>query len=154
MYEKYHTALRLMDACIATKEMEKPENGWPERRLTFVNRDGRTHAKLHPCHEAWDICFDFIYENFAKPDTAMAEMWTKWKNDHPEIRVTQDTILLTDSKEMERLLRSMPPELAEQVFPVGIARFLLRDAAMPLNHRFLRTFKQFHEWYGTMILAD
>jgi len=153
MYEKYHTALRLMNAVISTNGVIEPETGWPVRELTYIQRDGKTRVKLHPCHAEWDILFDYVFANFAKPDTAMVDdLWEKWSADHPEVSVTQKTILLCGCEEMERLLYSMPPELAEQVFPVGIARYLLRDIRLPLNHRRLRTFKQFHDWYGPMIL--
>ncbi len=150
MYEKYHTALRLMNDCIATKTLERPAEGWPMKQLVSI--DGDPYEKeYHPAHSAWDICFDFIFANFAEPDTAMGTT-KKWGRDHPEVKATTD-ILMAGGEEMVWMLHSMPPELAEQVFPVGVARFLLRDAALPIQHRLLRTFKQFHEWYGSMILA-
>jgi len=152
MYAKFVTALRLMDDCIATKHMAEPAEGWPIVELNTY-KDAPKQGALHPCHAAWDICFDFILANFSRPATSMVDgEWVRWKAGHPEIDATK-MLLLVDAKEIQRLVRSMPPELAEQVFPVSIARFLLRENTMPLNHRLLRTFKQFHEWYGPMILA-
>ena len=157
MYEKYHTALRLMDACLATKDLAKPEGGWKgtylsEDRNRWVTNDG----PIHPCHAAWDACFDFIFANFAKPETAMDGGLINWHSKHAEVGLVRPLIDGTDKtrgEEIEAVLRGIPPKLCEEVFPVGIARFLMRDCAIPVNHRMLRTFKQFHDWYGTMILS-
>jgi hypothetical protein len=54
---------------------------------------------------------------------------------------------------MIEAIRAIPPVISEVVFPVAIARFLLRDHCMPLNHKKLATFAEFHKRYATMILS-
>lgn len=134
MYEKYLTALELMDACIATKFNIKQS-----------------------CVDTWDDCFDFILANFAKPQTARQDgVPVDWSTKHSEIDLVRpliDGTYKTQGQEIEDVLRGIPPALAEEIFPVGIARYLLRDMNLPFDHRQSRTFKQFVSWYGTMILC-
>jgi len=158
MYEKYVEALRLMDVCIATKEAIKPEGeGWPERALQVpAGWTGQTSASMHPCHQAWDDCFNFIYANFVRPETSIPSNGKlDYNMKHPEIDMVRpiiDGTYPSGGPEMEAVLRGIPPVLLDQIWPVAVARFLLRDKRLPLSHRWLFTFKEFHERYGNMIL--
>lgn len=160
MYEKYVEALRLMDVCIATKEAVKPEGeDWPERALQVPQGwTGPTTAKMHPCHQAWDDCFNFIFANFAWPETGQPDGGCcNWNTKHPEVEMVRpliDGTYKSGGSEMEAIMRSIPPVLLDEIWPVGIARFLLRDHQMPLNHRWLFTFREFHNRYGNMILSS
>lgn len=158
MYEKYVEALRLMDICIATKDAVKPEGeGWPERPLRNAYPGCAQTAKMHPCHQAWDDCFNFIFANFAWPETGQKNgEGCNWDTKHREVEMVRpliDGTYRAGGPEMEAIMRSIPPVLLDEVWPVGIARFLLRDQRLPLNHRWLFTFKEFHERYGNMILS-
>jgi hypothetical protein len=147
MYEKYITALQLMDAAVATKSAIKPEAGWGETEGV------RNH---HPCVFAWDACFDFVFANFAKPQTAADSGSVRVDIRHLEVSLVRpliDGTYETRGQQIEEVLRSIPPKLAEEIFPVGVGRYLLRDAALPFDHRKSRTFSQFHNWYGSMILS-
>lgn len=156
MYEKYVTALRLMDACIATKDAVCPEGGWPEMPLRNAYPGCKQTAPMHPCHQAWDNCFNFIFANFAWPETGMKDGGViNYNAKHPEMAMVRpliDGTYKTGSAEMEAVMRSIPPVLLDEIWPVGIGRFLLRDQQMPINHRLLFTFLEFHNRYGTMIL--
>lgn len=147
MYEKYVEALRLMDECVKTKQFTQPETGW-----------GAPYGirGLHPCIPAWDACFDFIFANFAKPQTGVNNPPVSCDSIHAEVKLVKSIIdgtYKTGGAEIEDLLRGIPPSLCEEIFPVCVARYLLRDMWMPFDLRKSATFSQFHLWYGTMILS-
>lgn len=110
MYEKYVTALQMMDAVVATKDLIKPVTGWGAPYGT----DG-----LHPCHPLWDVCFDFIFENFNKPETAIQPKdqgiinYERYPH-HAEIDLVRPLINSTyraGGEEIEEVLRGIPPKI-------------------------------------------
>lgn len=153
MYEKYHIALRLMKDCADTTRLVRPENGWPLRPVRFVYKDRVTELECHPCHDSFDACFKFIYANFKEPETSNYDLFKDWKGTHPEFEAMH-LVLESTPAEFTRLLYSMPPELAEEVFPVAVARFLLCRCQIPLDYRLLSTFGEFDRRYHTMIFRD
>jgi len=64
---------------------------------------------------------------------------------------TQDILRQGTSEEK---LRKVPPVIIESAWPVALVKVILRDRAIPLDHRKMRSFKQFHEQYGWAILYD
>lgn len=138
-YEKYSTTLALMDACVATKDL--PRTGWS---------DG-----THPCHATWDACFDFVFANFAKPQTANSdnELNFRFTTGHPEFDLVRPLFNGTyKGDEFERMLRSIPPKFSEEIFPVAVFRYLISDLMLPLNHLHLNGFSEYHKLYSPMHL--
>ena len=62
-------------------------------------------------------------------------------------------MLRMNATEFMDKLATLPPYFSEVIFPVSVARYMLRELQIPLNHRKLATFGEFHKRYGTMILA-
>lgn len=103
---------------------------------------------------AFDHLFEYLHKRWAEPMSAMDAA-------DPRIQITAaskhevlDCAELLVMKEAEFIakLESLPPYFAEHIFPVAVARYMLRDLAMPINHRKCSQFKEFHRRYGPMIL--
>jgi hypothetical protein len=154
-YEKYIRSLELYDAVLATKNAVEPEGGWPLRE--WVTGSVTQSGPLHPCHAAWDTLFSYIYDNFFLPETAMKDgEWPSGVSLHEEVKLVTpiiDGTYSSPSETLEEAIRKIPPVIAEVVWPVAIARLLLRDHRMPFNHRMSDTFTEFHHRYGPMILT-
>ena len=166
MYEKYIEALRLMDIVIALKTAPVPEGGWPTAEFTSAHY-GKQLFAVHPMHAAWDDCFNYMHDHFEHPKTgttkepmnvfdrvkleSISEETIKFELD--KCRPLIDGTYPARGPEMDALMRSIPPQLLDIVWAVGVARFLLRDHCLPINHRLLTTFRRFHQMYGYMILA-
>lgn len=157
MYAKYIKALELMDAVIATKSIEPPEEGWIGCYLENGTYKPRKNATLdHPCNAAWDEAYTFIHANFVIPES-MSDGSDRYNSVHAEVALCKPLIDGTyppGSAEMIAAIRAIPPVIAEVVFPVAIARFLLRDHQIPVSHLKLKTFREFHKRYATMILSS
>lgn len=142
MYEKYITALQLMDNVVATKVT--PGYG--------PNGIANRYRNLHPTHVAWDICFNFIFENFRKPETALVGGFPPIDK-HREIDLASELIYRNSQLiEFEKILRAIPPVLSEEIFPVAVFRYLMHDMEIVINHRKLNTISQCLQWYSTMLM--
>jgi hypothetical protein len=126
MYTKYIEALKMMDAVIAVGQDEKE------------------------CLVKWDELFVYIHANFESPRSGMMDKEYDVRVDYDFCRPVVDG---TFRENMEEVMRSIPPALLDIVWPVGIARFLLRECRVRLNHRWSATFGEFHSRYGYMILG-
>jgi len=137
MYEKYVTALRLMDQTILARTDPKVE--------------GETR---HPVTVKWDELFTFIYANFEKPVSAKG-CWNNpaFKEEYDLCRPFIDGTFRAPSEELESRIRRIPPVILDVVWPIAIARFLARDCGLPFNHRESRTFTEFHYRYGNMVVS-
>jgi len=146
-----------MDLIIAAKGAVETEDApWPMRPIPNPMQGRPTTAKMHPCHQAWDDCFNFIYTNFARPETSSGS-GADCASIHLEVLLCKpiiDGTYKTGGPEMDVVMRAIPPVLLDVVWPVGIARFLLRDHQIPIGHRYLFTFDEFHKRYGTMIISS
>ena len=60
----------------------------------------------------------------------------------------------TVGKIAENEIRKIPPVYIEEVWPAAMMKVILRDRALPISHRKLKTFGRFHNTYGWMILND
>jgi hypothetical protein len=101
----------------------------------------------------WDHIFTYIHANWASPAAAAATAGHGFSGDQrAEVFDCKETLRMS-AAEIEARLETLPPYFTESVFPVAVARFLLRELAIPLNHRDTVTFREFHDRYGTMILA-
>lgn len=151
-YEKHITALRLMDAVIATKGLCR----YPDTDTWGVPYFS---LELSPCHEAWDELFTFINANFEDPkiDTlthkdrkAQAKLCSPYIDNTFSVWNEDGNTRIVNA-ELEAMIRSIPPVILDIVWPVSIARFLMRDHWIPLNHRMSSTFAEFDRRYGAMI---
>ena len=156
MYEKYITALRLMDAVISVKDAPTPPEGWMITPRGYdpndLTKKERAPGILHPVNLAWDELFTFVHSNFETPVSA-ARGRTDYKEEYDLCRPFIDGTYRAPSQELEGMIRSIPPVILDVVWPVSIARLLLRDHSVPFNHRLSTTFKEFHDRYGHMILS-
>jgi hypothetical protein len=125
MYTKYIEALRMMDEVIAVGKDEK-----------------QTLTK-------WDELFTYIHANFESPHIGKAAEGYDVRVDYNYCRPVIDGSF---RENMEEVIRSIPPILLDIVWPIGIARFLLRENRVKFNHRWSTTFGEFHDRYGYMIL--
>jgi hypothetical protein len=108
----------------------------------------------------WDKLFTFIHANFVIPQSATGngvEHNREWQD---AFNVEKDLCSPfisgaygAPSKELYEMLTTIPPVIAEVVYPIVIARYLLRDAQIRFSHRKSCTFSEFHRRYGNMILG-
>ena len=149
-YEKYTTALSMMDLVVAAGELHTKEPSWREI-------DPELRAKIEVL---WDELYTYIFANFEQPesaahgDTVGATDENKNKlfpKDHPEIRSMTEMFKL-NREEIEARLHEIPPTILEQCFPVWIARYLLAFRVCPVRHGKLTTFSKFVEYYGYMVI--
>ncbi len=114
---------------------------------------------LQQCNDAWDHLFTYIHANWAVPNTAMKDGECTF--DYPTMTSDQGKIAVFDCNMMLRMphdefvakLESLPPYFSEIVFPIAVGRYLLRDLYLPIQHRDLKTFSEFHNRYGRIILT-
>lgn len=129
MHEKYIHALQLMDDTIASKDV-----------------DDLMHSNC-------DLCFNYIYLNFAEPNTSAANDVVSVEDRKRDLDLCRPLIDGTyKTGEMEDVLRRIPPILLDEVWPVAILRFMLRDQRLRIDHRKLKIFKEFYNRYSVMIL--
>jgi hypothetical protein len=106
--------------------------------------------------DAWDHLFTYIHNHWAKPMTAIepgALVEYRARTSVEASEIFDCGVMMTMSRdELLAKLESLPPYFTESVFPVAVGRWLLRDMAIPLNHRKSTTFREFHNRYATMIL--
>lgn len=92
-------------------------------------------------HHAFDRMFEHIFATF------------KHEKTEETFLVVRD-MLRGENPIDEAKLRKVPPVVIESAWPVAMVKIILRDRAMPINHRQLKTFKRFHDTYGDYILSD
>lgn len=100
--------------------------------------------------ECWDFLFDYIHTNWSRPtrvNSGEADLLRK------EARACRE-MLIMNANEIQAKLETLPPYFAEFLFPVAVGRYLLRELRLPVDHRKLRTYMEFCNRYGRMILAD
>ena len=104
---------------------------------------------------AWDFLFEYIHANWTPPAMMTGDIWQQPRTDEQKVEVYDCRQLLsyTTMEELEERLASLPPYYSEAIFPIAVGRYLLRNLALPINHRALKTFKEFHERYGSTILS-
>lgn len=150
MSEKHIEAIRLFDLVLATKDIPAPQDGWD--RMSYPHMTVGTN--IHPGHAAWDVLFEYMHLNFALPETSSNVATDEQRKvEFDLVRPLIDKTFIAPSAELLAMIKSIPPVILEVVFPVAMARYILRDARLDLNHRQLKTFKMFHDRYGTMILG-
>ena len=101
---------------------------------------------------AWDHMFDYIHNHWAKPLTAAGQVNAFTAGEMSEVVGCRE-LLQMSAEEITEKLSTRPPYFTESLFPVAVARYMLRELAIPLNHRLITTFSEFRSRYGRMILA-
>lgn len=107
--------------------------------------------------DAWDHMFTYIHANWEIPESYITGWVDKVPTDvrnevHAAVKEC-DSLLMMPKEEFVAKLASLPTFFSEYCFPIAVARFMLRDAGIYLNHR-AKTFTEFHNRYGYIILAD
>ena len=109
--------------------------------------------------QAWDHLFTYIHERWAAPATAFPRLGKrdydrKTTAEMMKERLDCKAMLAMSRDELVAHLATLPPYFTEEVFPVAVARYLLRDLRLNFFHRKATTFTEFHRRYGDMILSS
>jgi len=107
---------------------------------------------------AFDHLFGYIHAHWADPLTAISSgasfgFNARWTVAEQQELSNCKAMLIMSSEELADRLASLPPYFAEHIFPVSVARYLLRDIKIPLDHRKNIQFREFHRRYGQMVLC-
>jgi hypothetical protein len=150
-YEKYITATNLMSDCVAAHN-EDPEQG--PKNFSWSN---------DKCHTAWDECYAFVHANFQDPATAIVDGETFAEcvarigaaTCENEVQLCRELLAIgRENNELLNKIKTLPPVFAEVIFPVALARYMLRDARMTISANKLNTFKEFYRRYANMIMES
>lgn len=141
-YARHIHVLELL-ASIPRKEIEPNWNG--ARRIGVVTPDEAIAV--------WDHLFGYIHENWEIPTSASASWYESLSGDQRAEVDDCRSMLEMNCEELEARLRTLPPYFTEYIFPIAVGRYLLRDLWLPFDHRKSRTFTEFHNRYGKMILG-
>jgi hypothetical protein len=123
----------------------------------YVNRRRKEVMTSEEAVAAFDHLFHYIHTNWQQPVTAnpvdtqlltFPQMTAANKHEYIDCR----EMLRMKQEEFVAKLESLPPHFQEYLFPVAVARYMLRELAMPINHRKSTQFREFHRRYGNMIL--
>ncbi len=115
---------------------------------------------VQQANECWDHLYTYIHANWAPPVSAKVEGKQDWESFAETKRneiIDCRNMLAMSYEELEEKLQTLPPYFLEHIFPVAVARYLLNSyggKCIPVNHRQVTTFKEFHERYSYMILAS
>lgn len=107
----------------------------------------------------WDILYEYIHENFDAPASSYPnQTFFALKGDKPkaveqEIKECREMLRNHGAEELISRIEAIPPEYSDMIFPVAIARYLLRDCRVPIHPNMVKTFDEFHQRYGPMILG-
>ena len=107
--------------------------------------------------DCWDHIFYYIHEHWAPPMSAKGNVEYRATTAEQTEYLDCKTMLLMSAKELSDKLESLPPYFTESLFPVAVARHLLRwngPHGLNISPRTLRTFDEFHRRYARMILAE
>jgi hypothetical protein len=106
---------------------------------------------------AFDHLFEYIHTHWGAPLTASyTEPLSKEPFTPGEQAEVFDCGVMMQMKHNDLVskLESLPPYFTEAIFPVAVARYMLRDLSVPLAHRKSITFTEFYHRYGRMVLRD
>ncbi len=110
--------------------------------------------------DAFDHMFEYIHANWAEPNSAMKKGGDQVYNYQPistpgGIGEIYDCRLMLrmSADEFEAKLSSLPPYFSEVIFPIAVARYMIRDLRLMIDHRKSKMFMDFHRRYGRIILS-
>lgn len=145
-FTKHIWVLQKLSTIPRIEASDPPRPSWRSQRPAV-------RMSLADANATWDHLFEYIHHNWDIPSTAAMSWWTQTSGDCQAEIFDCRVMLEMDPDELEAKLESLPPYFTESIFPVAVARYLLRDLALPFNHRQTTTFTEFHNRYGKMILA-
>lgn len=100
---------------------------------------------------AFDHLFTYIHEHWPRPMSAgcMAAPTAVEKQEFVDCRAMLDM----NHEKLIAKLETLPPYFREEIFPVAVARYMLRDLQLKVDHHWAVVFMEFHSRYGNMILG-
>ena len=101
---------------------------------------------VEKCNDAFDHILVYIHTNWIAPSAIVD---TEFKVNVFDCR----EMLRMRRDELEDKLASLPPYFSEVIFPIAVARYMLGDLALPIDHRKVTAFREFHNRYGSIILT-
>ena len=108
-------------------------------RLLNHCRDVKDNVELH---RRLDSFFAHLLDNFPVPDTT----------DPAQIDALA-ALLRGPASELDTAVREIPPDIADELYPVALMRVALLVYRIPLQPTVSKTFDQFHTTYGKFIMA-
>jgi len=102
-------------------------------------------------NRSWDHMFTYIHAYWPMPESANHATESFTESMRYEAMNCAE-MLFKDEYDLLEKLATLPPYFNKYVFPVSVARYMLRDLRMPIDHRKLKTFDEFHRRYGSMII--
>ena len=101
--------------------------------------------------DAFDHLFSYIHSHWASP--VSCGIWGDVTSVVKQEFIDCRTMLDMNHEDLTAKLETLPPYFREEIFPVAVARYMLRDLRLKFDRRWSRTFDEFHNRYGRMILA-
>ena len=103
--------------------------------------------------QVFDHMLDYLHTYWAKPISAgtgmhMGEICAGEMSSAKACNI----MLHMDAEELTSKLECLPPYFGEVLFPIAVARYMMRELAMPIDHRKCKNFKEFHVRYGAIII--
>lgn len=150
-FVKHIHVLHLLSEIPAVRFELRPS---PYSNATYSHNVAMTGEEELAC---WDHIFSYIHSHWADPETASVPC--TWPEEPERFTVSERAEIMDCRKmlnmggaELEEHLATLPPYFGESLFPVAVARYLLRDLCINFDHRKSATFKEFHRRYGTMVM--
>lgn len=103
-------------------------------------------ATSHTRDEAFDHMFTYIHANWAEPSSFTD---TEFKGNVFDC----SEMLVMPREVFEAKLEALPPYFSEVLFPIAVARYMLRELALPFYPMESNTFGEFYRRYGGIILS-
>ena len=142
-YQKHIDALRMMDEAIVFGEgVPRWNNSLRQEENYNIRKNSNFSVQLH---SKVDELINHLHNNWNPPE------------DTEENRKAIRELLCGgqyNGEVYKHEVRSIPPTVIDAVWPVLMMKALLRDYQLPINHRALTTFTEFHTRYGWLILEE
>lgn len=103
---------------------------------------------------AWDHMFGYIHTHFPVPSSCIVDgKWPELTLDMKNAALDCQKLITMPRDVFEADLESLPPYFSDVLFPVAVARYLLRECRLNMSHCDTQTFTEFHKRYGVLILS-
>ena len=122
-YQKHIDALRMADELIAMSKMEE------------------MHSMKAQFHKSVDDLLNHMHDTFDAPAFSI------------ENKKLMQTVLANYRTDGISAIRRVPPTIVDAIWPVMMMKMLLCDYRLPIDHRKLTAFREFHNRYGELIVS-
>ena len=95
--------------------------------------------------DIFDHALEYMHEHFPRPEKT-DEVFKMDVNDC-------NALLCMPMDEFVAKLKTLPPYFRDTLFPIAVARYILREAWMPVDHRKMQQWREFHNRYGAIVLS-